>query len=105
MKSKTGHKYVYGEPWQMRHSRRLYTANMNRDAAQRRCHNNGITVEFKDDGELWVFRRNGFLARWRPYDADLFYGKGGRRPRKHVHDIHSVIDAVIAYFQRREAAV
>lgn len=75
-----------GESASTRHLRRLQTnLEAGRAEVEAWCEAHGVTLEIKNAGHHWIFKREARIVEWWPSSAKLVVG---RRYRKgvHVHD-------------------
>jgi hypothetical protein len=78
-------KFIPGESAPERHARRLAFAMSLKEQADELCKRAGLTLEIKNDGHHWIFRKGAKVAEWWPSSAKLVINKKWRKGI-HVHD-------------------
>lgn len=82
--------FVEGEHAKDRHERRLrVNLETGRVEVEEWCKPLGVTLEIKNGGHHWIFRRDNWIAEWWPSSAKLVVGRSYGRGI-HAHDWQQV---------------
>lgn len=77
--------YIYGEPSDARHGRRIAAALKVEGKVRAWCGNARVALVISNEGHHWRFTRGTELAEWWPSSAKLVFGKRWHEGI-HVHD-------------------
>jgi hypothetical protein len=77
--------YVYGEPAEKRHERRLLAALADEKRLLTWCTREGIEINIRNEGHHWTMTRGNLLAEWWPSSAKFVWCQQWA-DGVHIHD-------------------